>query len=292
MEPKNHCAENVLASSEEHGVEEQASDKAAVQAEPTENQPSDEAAVQAKSAEGQADGGEEASPAEELASEIEEHSGFYRMLSKLFYWPYSQEELDAIDADDFRALSESAPDALMAQGYNDMYRSLRRRTTGTREILNSDFTRCFMGTTTFRGIACVPYASIFLNPGGELMGKARNEIRRVYRANRVELEEGVDLPEDHLSFELEFMAILGDRCAQALREGSFAEAQEALDTQAQFLERYILSWTDRLFDLSVELVRTRFYRGVIKVAKGFLAGEPDAFEALSSHLKRLQASAA
>lgn len=267
MEPMNHCAESDLGADKKQIVEEDA----------IREEFADEQTVEKKM-----------SPNEEVASEIESRSRFYRMLSKFFYWPYSQEELDSIDAEDLKALSESVLDPLMSQGYNDMYRSLRRRTTGTREILNSDFTRCFMGTTTFRGIACVPYASVFLNPGGELMGKARNEIRRVYRANRIELEGGIDLPEDHLSFEFEFMAILGERCAQALREGRLNEAENAIDLQVDFLEKYILSWSDRMFDLSVELVRTRFYRGVIKVTKGFLSDELDSLAFLASEIEGLR----
>lgn len=225
---------------------------------------------------------------EELASVIESRSQFYRSLSKLYYWPFSQEELDQLDTAALRELSQSASDPLVADGYNDMYRYLRRRNTGTRETLNADFTRCFMGMTTFKGLACVPYASVFLQTGGELMGRPRNEVRRVYRANRIELEDGIDLPEDHLSFEFEFMAIIGQRCAEALRSGDTDAALEQVGLQAQFMDEHILTWTDRFFNLAVELVQTRFYRGVLKVTKGFLSTEPELLRELAEEIEQLR----
>lgn len=210
---------------------------------------------------------------EVLVEELRGRSRIYRLLYRLYYWPFSQDELDAIDIDELEELSHCEDAPLMAAGFNDMYRHLRRRHTGTREELNADFTRSFMGGATYKGLACQPYASLFISDKGQIMGEPRNRARATYKRHRVKLADGVDLPEDHLSFECEFMAVLGERAADALEAGRSREAAELLDEQQAFLSQQMLTWTDRFFNLSAELVRSRFYRGVVRMTKGFLDSE-------------------
>lgn len=231
---------------------------------------------------------EELTPREELADEMRERSRIYRLLYRLYHWPFSQEELDAIDVDELEELSHLEESPLMAAGFNDMYRHLRRRHTGTREDLNADFTRSFMGGATYKGLSCQPYASLFLSDKGQIMGEPRNRARAAYKRHRIRLAEGVDLPEDHLSFECEFMAVLGDRAADALEKGLDDEAYELLAEQRDFLVNQMLTWTDRFFNLSAELVRSRFYRGVVKLTKGFLDSEPDTIAQQAAAIKELQ----
>lgn len=227
---------------------------------------------------------------DEIVIALGNRSRFYRTLSKLYYSPFSQEELDAIDSADLRDLAKNEGNPSMAEGFNDMYRYLRRRNTGTREDLNADFTRCFMGSATYKGLTCMPYASLFLSSDALLMGTPRKEVHQIYKQQCIKLEEGIDLPEDHLSFECEFMAIVGERSAQELECGKTDKAIEQLLLQKDFLEKHILSWVSRFFNLSVELTRTRFYQGVVKMTKGFLSDEPDTIDFLISELDALDAA--
>lgn len=194
----------------------------------------------------------------------------YRTLGRLFFQPLSDDELAAMDADRFRLLSEGACCELAAEGYNDMYRFLRRRNTATCQDLRADFTQVFCGVREYKGVSAVPYESIYLHPEGELMGPARLEVFRTYKRHCVKLSAGVDIPEDHIAFELEFMAVLSERCAEALRSGDVQRAFEQIDAQVSFLDQHVLRWFDRFFNLANKLVETRFYRGVLKVTKGFL----------------------
>lgn len=209
----------------------------------------------------------------DLAANCAERAAFYRLLSQLYYEPLSQEQIDAMDPDALRDLSSVAENPCAAEGYNDMYRALRHRDTGTRQVLNVDFTGAFYGTRTFEGLTAEPYESLYTSAEGRLMGPARTEVHRTFAQAGVRVEEGIDLPDDHLSFELEYLALLCDRCGEALDAGERQTALETLEMQRAFLEEHVLNWFGRFYNLSNRVLQTRFYLGVNKVARAFLEDE-------------------
>ena len=205
-----------------------------------------------------------------LVPYLESRTDFYEMLHKLYRYPLSEEEIDALSADEFRALSEDLGDGIMACGFNDLYRALRRRNTGTRQVLSADFTKVFMGIATYEGFSGQPYASLFTDEGAQLMGSERGAARKIYREHAVQLSEGIDLPEDHLAFECEFLAIVNRRAVEALMDERTDEAIELLRVQENFVRERILPWFPRFYALASHLVDTRFYRGVLRITKGYL----------------------
>lgn len=224
-------------------------------------------------------------PDEALVPYMESRTEFYKTLHKLYRWPLTQEELDALDGESFKELSEQLGEGLMSLGFNDMYRFLRRRHTGTRQLLSADFTKVFLGTATYEGFCAQPYASLFVGGEHRLMGAERNAVNKIYRSNAVRLSEGIDLPEDHLAFECEFLSIINQRATAALREGDTSRAIELLQLELTFLNEHVLNWIPRFYYLAEKLVDTRFYRGVLRVTKGFLEDEPQAIEEMIKDLR-------
>lgn len=220
-----------------------------------------------------ADGATPGSPLGSLSAQCAERAAFYRLLSQLYYEPLSQAQVDAMDPDALRDLACVAESPLAAEGYNDMYRALRHRDTGTRQVLNVDFTGAFYGTRTFEGLTAEPYESLYTSAEGRLMGPARTDVHRTFTQAGIKVGEGVDLPDDHLSFELEYLALLCDRCQEALDADDRRQALETLGMQRAFLEEHVLNWFGRFYNLSNRVLQTRFYRGVNKVARSFLEGE-------------------
>ena len=205
-----------------------------------------------------------------LVPYLESRTDFYEMLHKLYRYPLTEEEIEALSADEFKELSEELDDDLMACGFNDLYRALRRRNTGTRQTLSADFTKAFMGIATYEGFSAQPYASLFVDDGAQLMGSERGAARKIYREHAVQLSEGIDLPEDHLAFECEFLAIVNRRATEALAEGRNDDAIELLRVQESFVRERILPWFPRFYALASHLVDTRFYRGVLRITKAYL----------------------
>lgn len=224
-----------------------------------------------------------------LLDYLDSRTGFYRMLHKMYRWALTQEELDALDEQEFRILAEELDNELMSCGFNDMYRFLRRRNTGTRQVLSADFTKVFMGIATYEGFSTQPYASLFVGSGGQrLMGSERNAVYKIYRENAVQLSQGIDLPEDHLAFECEFLSILSQRGADALAAGEDEEALALFEQQKSFVEEHVLNWLPRFYALANKMVDTRFYRGLLRVTKGFFEDEPETISDIMQDIQERQ----
>lgn len=190
----------------------------------------------------------------------------YDMLAGLYYEPLSAERIEEMARTDYREFGEA--NALMASGFNDITRALRKRHTGTRQQLAVDFTASFGGTSSFKGKVAVPYASVFLSARGLLNQEPRNEVYFAYRKERLAVSNK-SIPADHLSFELEFMGILSERIGQAVQADDIARAQELVRLSQEFLTEHVLSWFYIFKELALNIIKTRFYRGVLDVSDGY-----------------------
>ncbi len=219
----------------------------------------------------------------QLIEVLKNRSFFYRTLSSLYLNTLTQEQIDSLAQADFSAFGADEP--LLIAGFDDMRRYLRKRNTGTRQELAVDFTSTFVGAQAYEGRSAVPYESVFRSESGLLMQEPRNEVYRTYKQAAIKLREGVDLPEDHISFEFEFLAILCDRTVEALDARDQGRAIGLLKAQATFIEDHILSWFDALADLANKMLTTRFYRGVLKITKGYLNVDMEAIQDLIAELE-------
>lgn len=198
--------------------------------------------------------------------QLSQRAGAYRLFARLLFSPLSQEDLDALA----RVLpaTEGQPGAL-----NDVARALRLRHSGTREELAADFTGAFYGAVSCEGRYAMPYESLFRGERGLLMGEARGEVYHALKAACVRVHEGLDLPEDHLSFICELMALLCDREAEALCAGDEAAAAQAASEQARLFEEHVENWYGDFCALAQRIVQTRFYRAVLRVGEELVAQE-------------------
>ena len=130
---------------------------------------------------------------------------------------------------------------------------------------------------TTGGLAALPYESAHDEEGGEqmLMGKARARVYNVFKKHALRRGQSLNLPEDHLSFECDFMAVLAERTKERLAEGDDAEALRLLTTQRSFLARHIASWYPRFAQLALSLSKERFYHGALEFAQDFFALDAD-----------------
>lgn len=116
---------------------------------------------------------------DEVRGVLAERSAFYMMLAGLYYRPLTQEQIDRMAEQDFSAYETG--EKLLDEGFDDIRRVLRKRHTGTRSILATEWTGTFGGAEAYKGRYCVPEASLFLDGTGLTYGPARNEASRVYR---------------------------------------------------------------------------------------------------------------
>lgn len=221
-------------------------------------------------------------PDTELIAVCEGRQDLYNMLAGLYFAPLSEEQIEVMAQTDYRAYG--AGNSLMEAGFNDITRFLRKRHSGTRQMLSVDFTGCFDGTTSLKGKVAVPYASVFLSDSGLLNREPRNQALRAYAEEHLTVTNRA-IPADHLSFELEFMGVLSQRIAAAAQAAEIETAQALVRQSQTFLRDHILSWFPPFEDLAARILQTRFYRGVLRVTEGFLQLDEQVLEELSDALE-------
>ena len=85
---------------------------------------------------------------------------------------------------------------------------------------------------------------------------------------------------------LEFMGIIADREKASIEADETSGALKSLNLQQDFLMSSILNWYPRFHALSNKVVETRFYRGVLKLTKGYLLQEKQEINVEQRALKR------
>lgn len=218
----------------------------------------------------------------QMKAALEGRAAFYDLLASIYFRPLTIEQIEAIAEMDMGAYADV--NELFAEGLNDISRHLRKRNTGTRQELAVDFTSAFAGASSWKDRYAVPYESVFTSEEGLMYQESYHEVYRLYRENRVTRSEGYDFPDDHLSFMCEFMAVLSKRAIGALEAAEDGEALEVLRLSRTFLDDHILSWYDEFSELAACLLETRFYRGILKVSKGFFVFDAELLDELSAEL--------
>ncbi|MDR0514325.1 MAG: molecular chaperone TorD family protein [Coriobacteriaceae bacterium] len=195
-------------------------------------------------------------------------SAFYMTLAGLYFAPLDQAQIDSMTEGDLFAYA--GEEGLLGEGFNDMARYLRKRNSGTKQLLAIDYTASFGGAELWKGRSAMPVSSLFLSDSGLLYHGSRDQVYAAYRRQALDLRKDAHLPEDHLAFEFEFISILSQRAAAALEAGDAAQAIENLRLSREFIESHIIPWFRELAKLAALLVKTRFYKGVMKITEGYM----------------------
>lgn len=221
---------------------------------------------------------------EQLIEVLEGRAAFYETLASLYFKPLTQEAIDSMATTNLSVYAEV--NEKFADGINDITRYLRKRTTGTRQELALDFTSSFGGTKAYAGKYAVPYKSVFTSEDGLLYQEGYQEVFNAFKHAAVKKREGLDYPDDHISFMCEFLALLERRAISAIKAGAYTGAKDDLAISKQFLETHILSWFDTFVRVAEKLVKTRFYRGVLKITQGFFEFSGESLDDLLEEVER------
>lgn len=218
-----------------------------------------------------------------LCEVLENRSEFYLMMAGFYYKPLTQEQIDTMASYDYS--SYTVNESLLDEGFDDIRRVLRKRHTGTRSILATEWTSSFGGAEAYEGRYCVPEASVFLDKSGLTYGWPREKVYQVYREQSYGLKDDAGMSESHLSFELEFLAVLSREISEHLKAGESSEALEKLEVSKQFIEEHILTWLPQMSDLAMKMLKTRFYRGVLKITAGYLELDLETLEDVAREIR-------
>lgn len=214
---------------------------------------------------------------DELISQLIEvnagRAAYYRMLAELFFRELTQQQVDHLAGMGFAGMA--GDNALIAEGYEDMHRYLRHANSGTRQALACDYAHTFLAAGNYETFAATPFESVFTSELGLMMQEARDGVYKMYCEQHIQPQADLHVPEDHVSFEFEFLATVIERMNAALLASDFDRARDLAQTVSNFHAQHQLNWVDDLCDAVLDVAETRFYRGVSKVTRGFVHMETD-----------------
>lgn len=180
---------------------------------------------------------------------LQERVGLYSLLRSLYRFPLTESLIAAV------AELKVACDSPLAASLRQMQAPLH--SDGSRAAmlgsLNVEMTRLLEGP----GLTpAPPYASYYLH-GGQLMGPEAVAARRVYLKWKGLPDGQTRLPDDHLSLELGFLALLAD---PTIRPGTDTVA--ALVGSRDFIQRHLLPWLPRFCDRMATVSKDPFFIGL------------------------------
>lgn len=230
---------------------------------------------------------EDAPSAADAAALFRARAAFYRMLASLYFAELTDEGIERLRATDWDALALGVPEA--DEGLRAMATYLARCGSAGRQELAVDFAGAILAAGSYEERCATPYESVFTSETGLLMQEARDDVYRYYCEAEIGVDPTLQTPEDHFSFECEFMAALAERTADALEGGDPARAAELTATQASFHRDHLANWVDDLCDTLTACARTRFYRGVAQLTRSFIHEDTTLLAELTTTSEQLAA---
>lgn len=124
--------------------------------------------------------------------------------------------------------------------------------------LSAEYTRLFVGT---RKVVAPMWESVYFNKDRMVFQGQTFEVRRAYARYGLEVDALAHEPDDHLAYELLFVARLAGLAAERLRVGDADEARVILADMASFAVCHPLTWVSAWRDKVLQAAREDFYRG-------------------------------
>lgn len=205
---------------------------------------------------------------EQVRNLTEARARFYELLASLYFKELDEQGIRRLAASGLDSLSIGNDEA--DAGLAAMASYLKHCGRNVRQDLAVDFAGAILAAGSYEERRATPYESVFTSESGLLMQEARDEVYRYYCDAGVQVEVALRTPEDHLSFECEFMAAMAHRMIEALDEGDYARAAELAHTQQLFHREHLANWMDDYCDCLRECAATRFYQGVAQLTHGFI----------------------
>ena len=199
---------------------------------------------------------------------LTEAEQFLRTLASLLYKELTIEQIDALAEYDFMAMRNDAENEDLAEGFYGLGRYLKRRGVNVRQDLAVEYARIFLAAGVNDGLSASPYESVFTSKEGLLMQDARDQVVKIYRSQGMDVPRELHDPEDHLAFEIQFLANMCEKTRKALDASE--DVDDLLRVQIDFMDQHIFNWIDKLMKQVEFYAVSGFYPSVMRVIRGYL----------------------
>ncbi len=216
---------------------------------------------------------------EDIIASGADRAGFYRFLAGVYLWEPKDAQIEAM-----AAAGLPAGDDAFGRGYALIAEYLRHRDTGTRTQIAVDYAHTFLGAGNYDKLTAPPYESVYTSEEHLLMQDARDGAVSFYRSEGLDLPEGNSTPEDHVGFEMQFMALLVERACTALASGDEGEFTRLVRVQREFFAQHLANWLPAFVADIERHCKTDYYRGMAQLTRAFVAEEAEQLEALAGEV--------
>lgn len=205
----------------------------------------------------------------ELTDYLQASQTTYRFLSQMLFRELNAEAIEALREQEW---PRDTGNESLDRGYAQIRRFFSFAPTDARSQLAVEYARVFLAAGVFsQDVAtAVPYESVFTSEGHLMMQESRDDVVRRYAADGFAVNPELHEPEDHLSFELEYLAHMSGRALRALEHDELAAVRANLERQREFIDAHLLNWVGDLHRVAGEYAKTTFYTGMLLVAQGAL----------------------
>ncbi len=136
------------------------------------------------------------------------------------------------------------------------------------EDLAIEFTRLFLGPAN---PVAVPFGSFYLSETKRLMTDETIEIRKRYLDAGVAAKFLHSVPDDHISTELEFLALVAQDTISLSEEGERLEASRKYEIMHDFMVNHLALWAPAFAKSIIEDTNEDFFRGAAITLQGFVS---------------------
>lgn len=158
----------------------------------------------------------------------------------------------------------------ITEGYRMIKNYLNLPQTDPLTELAVDYAKVFLGAgiVDSKKVA-YPYESVYTSQERLIMQDARDEMFRILRENKLVLEHGYNIPEDHIFIQLEFMAYICGEIIKAFEKGDAETACRLMNGQKRFIEEHLLNWVPEFCSDIKKFALTDFYKGLAVITEEY-----------------------
>ena len=208
----------------------------------------------------------------------------YTFLSQMLFRELNEEAIAALKGQEWPC--ETGNETL-DRGYAQVRRFFNFASTDIRTQLAVEYARVFLAAGVFGSdkMTAVPYESVFTSEGHLMMQASRDDVVCRFAADGFKVNPDLHEPEDHLAFELEYVAHMNRKAAELVETGDAEALAANVARQVEFIDAHLLNWVGNLYETAREYAKTTFYTGMLLVVLGAAEQSRDLLAEVAEQLK-------
>ena len=208
----------------------------------------------------------------------------YTFLSQMLFRELNKEAIAALKGQEWPI--ETGNETLN-RGYAQVRRFFNFASTDIRTQLAVEYARVFLAAGVFGSdkMTAVPYESVFTSEGHLMMQASRDDVVRRFAADGFKVNPDLHEPEDHLAFELEYVAHMNRKAAELVEAGDAEALAANVARQVEFIDAHLLNWVGNLYETARDYAKTTFYTGMLLVVLGAAEQSRDLLAEVAEQLK-------